>query len=282
MGGSKKQSTPNYVANMDYLLAYGPVWNIWACWRNGNLYGYTPSVAGQFIEASRSQIGTHAYSVSSGDWTSDALGWHYSNTVTPDGGYGLDGIISIAIAYSQTASFNDYGGSGPVTETATVSQYLYNTFGVAGDPGSMAWRPDSQWLGKPLANNGSCTFGVGSHRGNASWTATMPSSWTPVDSTITVWWGETQSGHPTPLAALGYQFEPMMGALAAGGGANPPWTYPDLSGLYAASQDLGASGTSPNDNLEVQGLFSLTPDMQCNPADIMLDIVHSGNIFFSP
>jgi hypothetical protein len=280
-GGGKKQTVVNYVSDNDYLIAFGPIWNIWAMWRNGNLYGYTPSVAGEFIEASDSKIGKHSFSVSSGTWTSDELGWHASGTVTPDGGFHLDGIIAIANSYSMSATFNDYGGAGTVTQTSTVTQYLYNTAATTGDPGSMAWRPNSQWLGKPLANNGHCTFGIGSKRGQAAWTVTMPLSWTPVDSTIIVWWGETQSGKNSPLVALGYQYEAQLGELAAGGGANPPWTYPDFSGVYAPTQDLGSSGTTPNDNIEAQGLFSLTEELQANPADIMLDMILSGNIFFS-
>src|SRR5580692_9753341 len=221
MGSSKKQTVPNYIANNDYLLAFGPIWNIWAVWRNGNLYGYTPSIPGQFIEASDSKIGTHSFTVSSGTWTSDSVGWHASGTVSPDSGFALDGIIAIANQHSMSATFDDYGGSGSVTESATVTQYLYNTNGTPGDPGSMAWRPNSQWLGIPLCNGGSCTFGIGSERGNAAWTVTMPLTWTPVDSVIKIWWGETQSGKNSPVKALGYQFEAQLGELAAGGGATP-------------------------------------------------------------
>ena len=278
-GGGKKGSIPNYVADNDYLISFGPVWNIWAAWRNGNLYGYTPSVAGEFIESSFSGISFESFSVSSGSWTSDAVGWHFGSTLTPDLGR-LDGIIAITIAYAMTATFNDYGGSGPVTESATITQCLYNVSGTRGNPGTMAWRPNTQWLGLPLCNGGHCTFGIGANKGGNAWTVTMPLSWIPIDSTIIVWYGQTLGSHNTPYEALGYQFEAELGSLAAGGGANPPWTYPDFSGFYAASQDLGSSGTTPNDNIEVQGLFSLTKDLQANPADIICDIVLSGNIFF--
>ena len=280
MGGKSGKTPPSYVANNDYLLSFGPIFGIWAVWRNGNLYGYTPSVPGEFIEASKSQIGMQNFSAAAGSWTTGVLGHGYSGSVTPSGGYNLDNIISIGISYPQTTTFDDYGGSGPVTVTETTSQYLYNISGTAGDPGSMAWRPGSQFLGIPLCNGGSCKFGIGSQQGNAAFSVSMPLSWPPADSVIQVWWGETQGGKKTPLAALGYEYEPELGSLAAGGGATPPWTYPEFSGVYSATQDLGCSGTTPNDTLECQGLYSLTENLQCNPADLILDIILSGNIFW--
>jgi hypothetical protein len=76
-------------------------------------------------------------------------------------------------------------------------------------------------------------------------------------------------------------FEPELGSgNEYSGNEMQQIIYPDVSGIGGVGIDLGASATAPELDVEPIGLYSLTNTGQVNPADIILDLILSGNIYF--
>jgi hypothetical protein len=160
-------------------------------------------------------------------------------------------------------------------------QWLYNTYDNYSNSGAgaVAWRPGNWEFGQTLCNNASCTFAIGTDHGDANWSVTFPQ---PETGTITVYFGYTEANHDNPLSFIAYEFEPVLGSgnEYSGPQSGQQILYPELSGFGGVEVDLGASGTAPELDVEVQGLYSLTKSGQANPADMILDLILSGNIYF--
>jgi hypothetical protein len=266
----KKGGPTSYQANLDMLIAFGPIWSIQSVWQNSSIVGYGDDLS------SFSQAGHQDFSITAAST--------FSGTVNNQpGGYDLDFISAISFIPSTplSATVDDYGdpqGSHTVTETAT-EQWLYNTYenyAVSG-LGSIAWRPGSWEFGKPYCNAPSCSFPIGVDHGGANFTCTFPAN---VTGTIRAYWGATESGHHTPLAYIKFEFEPELGS-GNEYNADPSQQiiYPELSGAGGVHIDLGISGTAPQLDVEAQGLYSLDKNGQANPADLILDLILSGNAF---
>lgn len=269
---AKKGQPPNYQANLDLLLCFGPVWNIQAAWNNSTPVGYASGLA-QF-----SQAGNQTYTITAAS--------SMSGTVTNfPGGYNLDFISAISFTPSSPLSvtIDDYGdplGSRTITESESV-QWLYNIYDnySSSGPGAVAWRPGTWEFGQPMCNNASCEFPIGTDHGGANWSVEFPAA---VTGTITVYWGATEANHDNPLTYIKYEFESELGSGNEYNGSlsSQQIIYPELSGCGGVQIDLGATGTAPELDVEPQGLYSLTNSGQANPADIILDLILSGNIFF--
>jgi hypothetical protein len=155
---------------------------------------------------------------------------------------------------------------------------IYNNYDGSG-PGAVAWRPGTWEFGQPMCNAAHCSFPIGTDHGNAEFSCTFP---TAVSGTIRVYYGYTENNHDNPLTFIKYEFEAELGTgnEYAGEQSGQQITYPELSGVGGVQIDLGASGTAPELDLEATGLYSLNQNGQANPADIILDLILSGNIYF--
>jgi hypothetical protein len=161
-------------------------------------------------------------------------------------------------------------------------QWLYNTYNnySGSGAGAVAWRPGSWEFGMPMCNNASCEFTIGTDHGDNGFNVSFPS---PVTGVIFVYYGYTEANHDNPLTYIKYEFEAELGSGNEFNGSlsGQQVEYPELSGVGGVQVDLGASGTVPELDLEPQGLYSLTKTGQANPADIILDLILSGNIFIN-
>ena len=199
--------------------------------------------------------------------------------------------VQVAVPYSET--YDDYGGFG-ITRNFTLSgsvlMPLYNNQFPAPNYGTWA--------------NGSLPYATyNSTYGGVSGTVTFPSPLT--NPTIIVIYceiggsdqpsntaGGKKGGGGIPLQQPGLTFERSLGAGASGN----PQTFSEYSGIGGANIPLGASPELPFLNFEVKALFGLGNDSlastfnpatggyspavasgDCNPADIILDIITSGN-----
>lgn len=272
---SSKKGITTYQSNLDLLLGFGPIWAIWSAWNNSNMLGF--GKVGSTPLSDFSQMGTQTYHISGVTSASGTV-----NNLP--GGYNLEFISAVSFTpdTANTATIDDYGDPlSPRTITETLTEeFLYNTYFNSGHPGTYAWRPGSWAFGKPLCNADTCTFPIGDDIGGANWTATFNEV---VTGTITVYYGCTKANHDTPLAFIKYEFEPQLGEGNEYNGSlsSQQIIYPELSGCGGVGIDLGATGTAPELDVEVQGLYSLTKTGQVNCADTILDLILSGNIYFN-
>ena len=285
-GKGAKKGLVTYVANLDVLLGFGPCWNVQSAWNNSSLIGYG-EVDSQLINP-YSQMKTQVYAVTAASYVTNADGTYtYSDTVnTVTSGWTADFIscVSFTPTTPTTAVTNDYGdplAPNTITETLT-EQWLYNIYdNYAGSgAGAVAWRPGSWGLGQPFCNSGKCTFPIGVDHGGLAWTGTLLA---PLAGNFTVYFGETKNNHRYPASYVNYQFEPELGSGNEYDGSlsSQQIIYPELSGLAGVNIDLGSSGTAPQIDVETTGLYALDRNGQANPADLILDVILSGNIFFT-
>jgi hypothetical protein len=105
----KKGGPTSYQANLDMLIAFGPIWSIQSVWQNSSIVGYGSGLS------SFSRAGHQDFSITAAN--------SYSGTVTNQpAGYNLDFISAISFIPSTptSASIDDYGdpqGSRTITET---------------------------------------------------------------------------------------------------------------------------------------------------------------------
>jgi hypothetical protein len=266
----KKGGPTSYQANLDLLIAFGPIWAIQSIWQNSSIVGYGSGLS------SFSQAGSQTFTITAAST--------FSGTVNNQpGGYNLDFISAISFTPSTpvSATIDDYGdplGSRTITETET-EQWLYNTYEnfSSSGLGSIAWRPGSWEFGKPYCNAPSCSFPIGVDHGGADFTCTFPEA---VTGTITVYWGATKADHDNPLTYINYEFEAELGSgNEFSSTPSQQIIYPELSGVGGVAIDLGISGTAPELDVEAQGLYSLDKNGQVNPADLILDLILSGNAY---
>ncbi|MGA7512272.1 MAG: hypothetical protein WBW46_05225 [Candidatus Sulfotelmatobacter sp.] len=330
--GGKKGGSPTYQANLDLLIAFGPIWNVQSTWSNSYLYAYGYNSSPPFCGMGAVQFPISNAATASGNLSAYTTGY----------GNNLDFICAISFTPSTpaTAEIDVYGdplGAHTITEgslgpawnsgTAYVAgdivsftlsnvirniafnwlciigntgqqpgsdlgvywmptvnpgeQWLYNTYDnyANSGAGSVAWRPGNWEFGATYCNNASCTFGVGTDHSGEGWSVEFDA---PVTGVITVYFGYTEENHDNPITFIKYEFEPVLGSgnEFSGSQSGQQILYPELSGFGGVAVDLGSSGTAPELDTECEGLYALTKSGQCNPADLILDIILSGNIFF--
>lgn len=286
-GKSGKKGITNYKSNVDLLLGYGPLWNLLSTWNNSNICGYGKDQDGNNLSPFN-HTKTQTFAVTAGDFTVNPDGtWTYTGSVSnvPSGNF-LDYIQAISFTPTTplSATVNDYGDPlSPKTITETVAEeFLYNVYDNYGSsgPGAVAWRPGSWALGKPLCTSDKCTFPIGTDAGGVDFTVTLAVAQA---GTVTVYYGYTKNDHDTPVSWLNYEFESELGSGNEYNGSlsSQQITYPELSGAGGINIDLGATATAPELDIEAQGLYSLFKDGSANPADLILDLILSGNIFFN-
>jgi hypothetical protein len=317
-GKSGKKGITNYQANLDLLIGYGPIWNIQSTWNNSYLYAYSASMSPPFAHAytqtfTITDSATFTSTIPTDIDFVNAISFTPTTPVSvtvndygdPQGSHTIT-EIGLATAWSSSTAYTlgqivSYSGSNWACTAANTNvepttgfgywqaapneseQWLYNIYNNytgTGTVGNVAWRPGNWEFGATYCNNASCTFPMGyDHTMGGTITCTFPQ---PVTGTITVYYGATDSGHDDPLTFIKYYFEASLGEGTQFNGSlsSQQVIYPELSGCGGSQIDLGASGTAPELDVEAEGLYALTASGQANAADVILDLILSGNIFF--
>jgi hypothetical protein len=246
--GGKSGSTSYYSASVDFVLGHAPIIGVLAAYYQNQKFACP-------IQSASGVVADGAFS-----WT------------PPTGGI-VAGVVAVTVAETYSATFNDYGGPGEITQSGTWQVPLWNQqFAVPGnidpttafnarDPYSYAWDGADPIIAVPSALNG---------------------------KTVTVYYGVPQilysdgnfySSHTTPLALLNLELE-----LACGSGSEYA-TQPSqqvintfCAGVGSVKFDLGAANAIPNLNLECIGAFTLWPNGDCDIADIITDLCMSGPV----
>lgn len=273
-GGKKggKGAQTVYTVNADMLLGYGPFEGLGSIWQNQS-WQYV-----SYHSAVFNGVGTAS---------------NFTFAISPSSTFIM--VMGVALEVAFTASFNDYGGFG-ITRTFGSSgsslKPLYNGLFAAPNYGTFAT------TGAPYAT-------YNSSYGNTSVTVFFPAPVT--NPSITIYWiengGNDQPQNPTggkkggggiPVQIPGLTFERHLGA----GPSGQPITYLEFSGVGGANIPLGGTPVLPYFNYEVKALFGLgntapvasfdpgtggydvtTTSGDCCPADIIADLICSGNVY---
>ncbi len=273
-GGKKgKGSQTVYSANADLLLGYGPFEGLGSIWINQTW---------QYV-LYQNQTFTGIGSASSFTFTVPSITGQFIMVM----GVQLDVAFSVA--------FSDYGGYG-ITRASAVSgtgwQPLYNGYSAFPAPNYGSF-----------ANAGIPYAQYNSTYGSNSVTVNFPS---PVTAPVVrIYWieiggynqppastGGKKGGGGTPIQTTGFTFERILGSGPSGN----PQVFTDFSGVGGANVPLGPTPTIPYLNYEVKALYGMgntapvasydpstigyaaaTTSGDCCPADIMADIICSGN-----
>lgn len=274
--GGKAGTTNWYSVNADFMLGYGPFEGLVACWENSTWY-----------------YATYSNQVFTGVGTNTVFNFTISNNTS-------NVVLVMGVAYNVAYNINysDY-----------VDSFTLNSFNLSGSSYQPLYNSNF-----PLPNYGKITFSTqpyatyNSSPGSGNVTVTFPSSVT--NPQVIVYYSEVGGSNALPNNNTGkkgggqlpYQtgalvFERTLGSGASGN----PYTYAEFSGDGGASIALGAAATLPSYNYEVKALFGLgnsspvstynpgstpgdpgqylakTTSGDCNPADIICDLICSGN-----
>jgi hypothetical protein len=274
--GGKAGSTNWYSVNADFFLGYGPFEGLVSCWESSVWYYAT---------------------YSSQTFTGSGTGTQFNFTISNNSS---DLILVMGVAYSSAYNINYSDYADPFTTNAfnlsgTSYLPLYNAFFPLPNYGniSLSGQPFAYYNDNPT---------------EPTVTVIFPSAVTSPQ--IIVYYAEVggnnglinnqsgkKGGGNLPYQNGGLVFERVLGVGPSGN----PLTYPEFSGDGGANIALGASAILPQFNYEVKALFGLgnsspvstynpgaapgdpgqyiakTTSGDCNPADIICDLICSGN-----
>lgn len=236
----KKGTETTYTVDADMLVGFGPIQTIAALWMDNE---------------------THSGMFSSQTFTGTGPATTFNFTVTNNVNH-FWAIIGVTYEVAFSVSYNDYGGH-PASSSGVSEQPLYNQQYPA--PNSGDWAQDTA-LPYAIYN---ATFA------SKNVTVVFPTIVSGI--TVHVYYKESKSdarqGIPNnPLTYKNLEFERYLGS----GGEGAPITYVDFSGVGMPTLDLGAANVLPGFSFEHIGLYSYGPTGDCNPADIVADIICSG------
>lgn len=269
--GSGGGGGETYTCNVDMLLGFNPMEGITDLWYNGTWY-YTFSF-------------TYVVNVSS-----VGAGGTVNFTVPPGGITGgnplimISGVYLSGIPYSE--SYNDYvfpGETSSIVLSGDGILPLYNNAFAA--PNNGAWST----LGIPYAS-------YNSPYGSSSGSVHFPYAISTPFSICVVYFGRVNDGGTAPLIGVQLVWESELG----NGSSGQPNVYPEFAGVSGENILLGGSPSLPQWSLRTKGMFGIgyplsvgtqlgnvlsdnLPIVQtaccgdCNPADVVFDIVSSGN-----
>ena len=249
----KAGGTYEYYTACDLLLGHYPLRYIGGIWLNKDVY--TPQLASITATVSGGQVTINNF---------------------PSGTSAATLIAVLAVTLQQNITgtgFNDYGAPSPEPLPAGTWQVpLWNaayrqpdTTQASGNVYS--WQPSQgAVVNFPSAMNGA--------------TVTIYyAAWGTVEYTN---YTGTQQSTDDPLGAMNLEFEPY---LAAGSEyVNHPdqqIPYNWVSGLGSPKFDLGEANSFPEHSYEVGGAFEFWPSGDCDPADIITDLIMSGPLIAS-
>ena len=245
-GGGKKSNSYIYSAAADWLLAHYPLQFVLAGWNDQDVYPV--------------QVASQQLVVASG-----------AVTITPPST--LSGVTGVYLVEAYSATFNDYGGDGPVTVSGTWKRPLWNEkyqtpdnqAGSARRPYTYNWQQESgNTVSVPDSSMAGKTVEVWYAMKAPPSLASPPSSNTPISI--------------LDLDALNLEFERCLASgseyvTAPGQQVRYNW----VSGVGSVQFDMGASASFSNFTLEVQSGLNIWPEGDCDPADILMDLMMSGS-----
>lgn len=236
--GKKGKKGIIYTANFDFLLGYGPMQGIGA----------------QFINTAYFEGFPSSQSFLTGTGTT----FTFTITNTP-AGWDLAMVIGVTASLPFSVSYNDYGGPGVLASSGNSATPLPNQLFPA--PNSGDWQfgnvPYSQY------NNA---------LNSPTIVVTFPSSVSNVNVTAYYLYGVREiDGQNSDLDNT--IFEPKLGS----GGEGAPIVYDDFSGVGTIDTAMGNAAVLPNLSYEGYGLFSQGAKGDANPADVVADLICSGN-----
>ena len=244
--GKKNKGNTFYTVNADYMMGYGPMQGIGSLWIDRSYYNGRPNnITGSLDPFALSQTFTGAGPASS-----------FTFTITPPSPLCI--VIGVLVSQSFSVSYSDYGGQ-PVTISGTTQVPLHNNLFPA--PNNGTW-----------ANSGIAYAQYNSTMGSPSVSVFFPS---PVSGiTVTVFYRAVASGSVTSLNSLGIQFERQLGSGTEGS----PITYPEFSGFGMVNWNMQSANVLPNLDTEPYALYGHGANGDCNPADVIIDLICSGSL----
>ena len=272
-GGKAGGSNTTYTVNADMILGYGPFEGLACVWQNQTWF---------YVNYS-SQTFT-------GSGTSTSFTFTVSNNAST-----FIMVMGVAYQHSFSQAYTDYAGfniSRGFTVAGTEFVPLYNNNFTA--PNNGFWNQ----AGIPYAE-------YNSSYGDDTVTVVFPSAVT--NPVAIVYYCEVggsdqpptagtskKGGGGIPIQRPGLVFERELGS----GPSTMPLSYPEFSGVSGADIPLGSSPVIPFFNYEVKALFGMgnaapvasfnsstagyspsTTSGDCNLADVVLDIITSGNLY---
>ncbi len=185
------------------------------------------------------------------------LGAGTSFPLTVTSPYGpVAGIIAVGLHESVSQTYTDYGAPSPFTVSVTDEIPLYNSTSPLPNSGNITGAGIPYWTGNATPNNPALTV-------------VFPGGTT--GATVTVYFFYSGGLSQGPLTAFGLDFERELGTGYAG------ITYPEFSGFSGQNIDMGMINVIPQYNFEVKGLYGIGPEGDCNLADVIIDIICSGD-----
>lgn len=266
----KGGQTITYSSNVDLLLGYGPLEGIVSVWRGKDYF------VGLIESQTYTAVGPGTvfnFTVPLTDVFGIAL-WAFPGT------HGLNCVVGVSVQInpSLAVTFNDYGNPlGSFGQNFVQAPLLHNNLFPA--PNSGKWKnagipyaeyndplnPQNVKLVFPSSVSG-LTVTVWAAYNSLSNPATTPSG-----GKIKI--GKKGASLRSSITQAGLEFEPMLGS----GGEGAPLSYVDFSGIGGTNVDLGTADQLPQFSFEAKGLYGYGPWGACNPADVIIDIICSGN-----
>lgn len=239
-----KKGIVAYCENITFLLGHNPGLGVLQMWNNG---------------------GTQPLNFTSQTFTGPGP-W----TITDANFYAVIGV-SVTQAYSET--FDDYGATGPVTESGTFQVPLWNELFTGPDP---------------VKNSGYRNYPY-CYRWQPSYGVTVQADATDIfaGQAVTIYYAQltAATSYQPPLVRNRLHFENVLGDGAEYSGdflntstplSSQQILYPMFFGCGSTDIDLGSSGSIPQMQAEVQGKWGLYSTGDADFADMIEDIFKSG------
>ena len=254
--GAQKLSgggTYNYWVPCDFLLCHSPLWAVLTAWSNKSVYNVIAC--------------DDDYTIVSGG----PNGWGQITHGIPSGfvdtvlACALNNVPASGVIGGGSVSFDDFGGDGVVTYSATnYRRPLWNWGNFPPDPASSS-------------DNGYSRYApyVYSWAGQSDPTHVYfhPSL---IGQSVRVYWSRQETAQ-NPPNCLDLETEWYLGNDNAGGTpTGQPIIYPWCSGVGSPKFFMGQTPTFPMMAFEVQGSMAQTSEGDCNPLDIIADLITSG------
>lgn len=239
-----KKSGPEYVENIDFLVGHNPIYGIGQLWNNGSLYPLT------IVKVSQSLGPTFTPYID----------------IVDDNFYMVIGV-TLTLPYSVT--FNDYGGTGPVTASGNFDMPMWNSVETGPNP----TRPNA-YSKAPFTFRWSPSYGNRVWIDSWEW-GTLPSS--RGDLNIYYFQFMEATSYESPLAKNRLAFEPQLGSGDEYDGySSQQIIYPMYAGVGSQNIDLGTTGTLPSLQVETKASFGTYATGDADFADMIEDIIRSG------
>lgn len=256
-----KKGITAYVENIDFLIGHNPIMGVQQMWNNGAAIPLNFTVQpypGQVFGATNFVISTP------------------ESSPNPDPLFYA--VIGVTMIQNYSATFDDYGGNGPVTLTGTYEVPLWNELQTGPDPTNPNSYRNYPFVYRWQPSYGAEIFIDGLKCGN-EFGGSIP--FNPTNPTIKVYYTQLMeaTSFMPPIQKMRLSFEPELGSgteYADADLSSQQIIYPMFAGLGSSDIDLGSGGAIPQLQAEVQGKFGLYSTGDADFADMIEDVFKSG------